>query len=121
MGVVLAALALALGVGATVAATGTGTTLRGHVLLQPVEPQCGKGTCSTPARGLTLHLRPRSGHMRTVHTNARGDFRVVVPAGFYTVSTPLTESSAEAKITPRRIWLHPHQDVRLVFAYRPGR
>lgn len=33
----------------------------------------------------------------------------------------VTESSANATITPRRIWLHPHQDVRLVFAYRPGR
>lgn len=119
MGVLVATLAIALGLGGT--ATKTTTTLRGHVVLQPVEPQCGKRTCTTPARGLTLHLRPRAGRMRTVRTDSRGDFEVVVPAGFYTVSTPLTEASTDAKITPRRIWLHPHQDVRLVFAYRPGR
>ena len=118
MGVLIAAVAIVLGLGG--ASTVSTSPLRGHVLLQPVEPRCGADGCAQPAR-VTLHLRARSGRIRTVRTDAKGDFRIVVPAGVYAVSTPLTESSTNATITPRRIGLHPHQDVRLMFAYRPGR
>ena len=119
MGVVIAAAAIAFGLFGT--ASSSVTTLRGHVNLEPVETQCGVKSCTKPAANLVIHLRARSGKELGVRTNARGDFRLVVAPGFYTVSTPLTETTPSATIAPHRIWLHPRQDVQLVFAYRPGR
>ena len=77
--------ALAIGCGS--AGGGTATGFRGYVTRGPTMPVCRVGVpCTAPAKGVKLRFS-RAGRLSgTATTNDRGWYRVVLPAGRYTVS-----------------------------------
>jgi len=116
----LATLAL-LAVAAGSAGGATAPTLVGRVVLVSMEPHCGKAGCGAVARKLELRFRAPNRAVRVVRTDAKGAFRIALPDGTYTVSTPLTEDSPEAKLTPSRVVVRAGALARQTFMYRPGR
>ena len=76
--------ALAIGCGS--AGGGTSTGFRGHVKRGPTMPVCRVGVpCTAPAKGVKLRFSRAGKLAATATTNDRGWYRVILPAGRYTV------------------------------------
>lgn len=118
---VLLATAVAIAVAAGSAGAATAPTLVGKVVLFSMEPHCGKAACDSAARKVELRFRAPHRALRVVRTDAKGAFRIALPAGTYTVSTTLTEDSPEAKLTPSRVVVRRGAVARQTFTYRTGR
>ena len=77
--------ALAIGCGS--AGGGTATGFRGYVKRGPTMPVCRVGVpCTAPAKDVKLRFSRAGKLAATATTNDRGWYRVVLPAGRYTVS-----------------------------------
>jgi hypothetical protein len=104
----------ALGV-AAIAAAPPASGLKGHVTIGPLQPVCSVSQpCDGPAKGVTLTFA-RSGYVRRVDTDARGDYRVVLRPGAYTV-----RASRGMSIRPLHVWVHRGLVAKLDFAIDTG-
>jgi len=85
------------------------------VTIGPLQPVCQVGTpCDGPAKGVTLTFT-RNATVKRVVTNALGNYRVLLRAGFYTVS-----ANRGMSMRPRRVWVHRGYDAKLDFAIDTG-
>lgn len=110
--VVLGAFA-ALAIGGTAGgSSATATGFHGYVKRGPTMPVCRVGTpCTAPAKGVKLWFSRAGKVAATATTNNRGWYRVVVPAGPYTVST----SAKGSAFGPRRATARKNRMVRQDF------
>ena len=84
----------ALIIGCGSASGGTATGFRGYVKRGPTMPVCRVGVpCTAPAKGVKLNFSRAGRLAATATTNNRGWYRVVLPAGRYTVSTSAQRSA----------------------------
>jgi hypothetical protein len=100
---------------ASAGATATSTGFHGHVTIGPLKPVCSVSTpCDGPAKNVTLSFS-RNGAVKRVTTNSLGNYRVLLRAGFYTVT-----ASRGMSIRPHRVWAHAGYVARLDFAIDTG-
>lgn len=98
----LALTAVALVAAATASAAGPRSGLYGTVARGPTTPVCRAGVpCDAPAANLILTFT-RAGAERTTRTDQQGAYRILLPAGSYSVST----SSKPFGQTPRPANVH---------------
>lgn len=99
----------------SVAAAALPSGFRGHVTIGPLQPVCRAGTpCDGPAKRVTLTFS-RTAYVRSVVTDAAGDYRIVLRPGAYTVS-----ASRGMSIKPHRVWVHRGLVAKLNFAIDTG-
>ncbi|HEX5449205.1 MAG TPA: hypothetical protein VFW85_04030 [Gaiellaceae bacterium] len=100
---------------ASAGATSTPTGFHGHVTIGPLQPVCHVGTpCDGPAKRVTLTFTKPNVVRRAV-TTTTGAYRIVLPAGFYTV-----RANRGMRIKPARVWAHRGYDPKLNFAIDTG-
>ena len=100
---------------ASAGAASTATGFHGHVTIGPLQPVCREGTpCDGPAKGVTLTFTKPNVVRRAV-TTTTGAYRVLLPAGFYTV-----RANRGMTIRPARVWVHRGYDAKLDFAIDTG-
>jgi hypothetical protein len=79
----------ALAVGCGAAASSTTTGLSGLVMRGPVSPVCRAGVpCSKPAAHVTIQFTRDGDVVASARTDAKGRYRIALPAGSYAVRTP---------------------------------
>jgi len=112
----------------TVTATASGPTgLTGYVRLYPAAPTCpSDGSCTRPAKVILLFRHP--GHSITTGvramTHSTGFYRVLLPAGLYSVSLtgramPLSTQLA-TRLRPSLVRVLPHRVLHVDFLLQTG-
>ena len=115
-GTVVVALAM-LGPGAV--AGGGRTGLHGYVTKGPITPVCYENRpCEGPAAGVTLTFTRGDGTKARTQTRADGFYRVVLPAGRYSVKT--SARSPNPVPVPARVRVRAGSDVRIDFFVDTG-
>jgi hypothetical protein len=85
------------------------------VTIGPLTPVCSASTpCDGPAKSVTLTFT-RNGAVKRVVTNTLGNYRVLLHAGFYTVTANRGRS-----MRPHRVWVHSGYLAKLDFAIDTG-
>ena len=94
------------------------TGLHGTVVKGPTTPVCRTGVpCSAPAHVTLVFRRP--GHVYRTRSALTGAYRIVLPAGYYTVTT-VERIGIERNIRPQRIHVRAGHDDRLDFQIDTG-
>ena len=95
------------------------TGLHGYVTKGPITPICYENRpCEGPAAGVTLTFTSADGTKVRTQTRASGFYRVVLPAGRYSVKT--SARSPNPVPVPARVRVRAGSDVRVDFFIDTG-
>jgi len=115
---IFAATALALVLSVAVASGASRSGLHGVVLIDPAYPVCKVGVpCTRPAKNVWLVFL-RHGHTARTRTGDDGRYRITLPAGTYTVSSP--NHVVGRRLTPRRVTVRAGVYRRVAFRLDVG-
>jgi hypothetical protein len=115
---IFTAIALALVFSVAVASGASRSGLYGVVLIDPAYPVCKVGVpCTRPAKNVWLVFL-RHGHAARARTGDDGRYRVTLPAGTYTVTSPT--HLAGRGLTPGRVTVRTGNYRRVAFRLDVG-
>ena len=110
--------ALALVLSVAVASGASRSGLHGVVLIDPAYPVCKVGLpCTRPAKNVWLVFL-RHGHTARTRTGDDGRYRIALPAGAYTVTSP--NHLAGRGLTPGRVMVRTSVYRRVSFRLDVG-
>jgi hypothetical protein len=92
--------------------------LHGVVSRGPIAPVCREGEpCSAPVQATLVFRRP--GHVYRARSHADGSYRILLPPGYYTVTT-LERIGISHIVRPRMVHVRARHVDRLDFSIDTG-